>query len=225
MAITDKDIQAIADMVLSAIRTNSRSIEQLSMATSLSDTDSIEIAGGQRITIGALHHILKERIVASDITPKISELEKKIKAAAPRSVELEELDSMGTDGSVGQMLAFAVDKENHTLWAVCQNRMKVGTVSVFADFGPHVLYQILTTSNDVVDGKLQESHRDGRLHSFWRCFGITENTGDYPVGEWTPWQPFGAQTPIECADEADMAAKAASDAYPEGTQFFIPETD
>lgn len=154
-----------------------------------------------------------------------TEHESAIAAAAPRSVELAELDTMGTDGSVGQMLAFATGKENHTLWAVCQNGMKVGTVSMFADFGPHVLYQILTTSNDVVDGKLQESHRDGRLHKSWRCFGITENTGDYPVGEWTPWQPFGAQTPIECADEADMAAKAASDAYPEGTQFFIPETD
>lgn len=161
----------------------------------------------------------------NSINTATKKLDTAVKAAAPRSVELAELDTMGTDGSVGQMLAFAVGKENHTLWALCQNGMKVGTVSVFADFGPHVLYQIITTSNDVVDGKLQGSHRDGRLHTFWRCFGITENPGDYPVGEWTPWQPFGAQTPIECADEADMAAKAASDAYPEGTQFFIAETD
>lgn len=31
--------------------------------------------------------------------------------------------------------------------------------------------------------------------------------------------------PVECADEADLAAKAASDDYAVGQQFYIPESD
>ena len=49
MAITQDELQSIVNAVLSANRTNSRTIEQLTPVTSLSDDDSFEINGGKRV--------------------------------------------------------------------------------------------------------------------------------------------------------------------------------
>lgn len=58
MAITQDEMQSIVTAVLSAIRTNSKTIDQLSLATSLSDSDCFEISGGKRVTYATLRDLI-----------------------------------------------------------------------------------------------------------------------------------------------------------------------
>ncbi|MEZ3465310.1 hypothetical protein [Muribaculum intestinale] len=58
MAITQDEMQSIVSAVLSAIRTNSRTIDQLTPVTSLSDNDSFEINGGKRVTYKVLRDLI-----------------------------------------------------------------------------------------------------------------------------------------------------------------------
>lgn len=58
MAITQDELQSIVSAVLSAIRTNSRTIDQLTPVTSLSDGDSFEINGGKRVTYKVLRDLI-----------------------------------------------------------------------------------------------------------------------------------------------------------------------
>lgn len=58
MAITQDEMQSIVSAVLSAIRTNSRTIGQLTPVTSLSDNDSFEIDGGKRVTYAVLRDLI-----------------------------------------------------------------------------------------------------------------------------------------------------------------------
>lgn len=58
MAITPDEQQSIVSAVLSSIRTNSRTIDQLTPVTSLSDNDSFEINGGKRVTYKVLRDLI-----------------------------------------------------------------------------------------------------------------------------------------------------------------------
>ena len=58
MAITPDEQQSIVSAVLSSIRTNSRTIDQLTPVTSLSETDSFEINGGKRVTYKVLRDLI-----------------------------------------------------------------------------------------------------------------------------------------------------------------------
>ena len=65
MAISEEDKQNIISAVLSAIRTNSKTIEQLTPVTSLSDDDNIELSGGKRVQV----KVLRELLGGSGLTP------------------------------------------------------------------------------------------------------------------------------------------------------------
>lgn len=52
--MTDTEKQAIIDAVISSLRTNSRTIEQLTPVPTLSDDDMFEVNGGRRVSAGAL---------------------------------------------------------------------------------------------------------------------------------------------------------------------------
>lgn len=58
MEITQDDMQTIINAVLSSIRTNSRTIEQLTPVTSLNNDDSFEINGGKRVTYAVFKGML-----------------------------------------------------------------------------------------------------------------------------------------------------------------------
>lgn len=54
MALTQEELQSVVSAVLSAIRTNSLTIDQLTTATDISDTDNIEIGGGKKVSFAVL---------------------------------------------------------------------------------------------------------------------------------------------------------------------------
>ena len=59
MSITQDEMQSIITAVLSAIRTNSQSIAQLTQVTTLSDNDSFEIDGGKKVTYAVLRDLIR----------------------------------------------------------------------------------------------------------------------------------------------------------------------
>lgn len=68
--LNENEIQSIVDAVLSAIRTNSRTIEQLTIVQEPSDSDSLELSGGKRITVGALRRLVAASIEIDEYTIK-----------------------------------------------------------------------------------------------------------------------------------------------------------
>ncbi len=82
MAITQNEVQSIINAVLSAIRTNSRTIGQLTPVTSLSDNDSFEIDGGKRVTYAVLKKLI-EILVAT----KLDSLNELISSCQIKSVD------------------------------------------------------------------------------------------------------------------------------------------
>ena len=58
MALTQEEIQSVINAVISAIRTNSRMISQLTPVTTLSDTDSFEIGVGKRVAYSILNQLI-----------------------------------------------------------------------------------------------------------------------------------------------------------------------
>lgn len=82
MALTPDEIQVIVNQVISAIRTNSRTIESLSLITSLGDDDCLEISGGKRISYGVLKLLLTILFTGKfdDLQTQISKLRKEFDA-------------------------------------------------------------------------------------------------------------------------------------------------
>lgn len=58
MALSETEFQNIVTAVLTSIRTNSRSIDQLTPVAALSDTDTLEIAGGKKVTYGKFKELV-----------------------------------------------------------------------------------------------------------------------------------------------------------------------
>lgn len=58
MALTETEYQNIVNAVLSAIRTNSRTIDQLTPVTNISTKDFFEIGGGRKISFGLLRQLI-----------------------------------------------------------------------------------------------------------------------------------------------------------------------
>ena len=76
MAITQDELNSIISSVLSSIRTNSKTIEQMTPATSLGETDYFEVSGGKKVS----YSVLKE-LIGSMLTDDIDSLRTQIEQA------------------------------------------------------------------------------------------------------------------------------------------------
>lgn len=113
MAITQNEIQGIVNSVLSAIRTNSRTIDQLTPVAGLSDNDSFEIGGGKRVTYSVLKALL-----TLIMTEKIDVVNQNISTQASALSQLQSsLTSLKTafDALVGGNASTAIDNFNEVI--------------------------------------------------------------------------------------------------------------
>lgn len=86
MEITQDDMQTIINAVLSSIRTNSRTIEQLTPVTSLNNDDSFEINGGKRVTYAVLKGMLDKILNVVHDLGNMSSVEAAMNAAKAYAV-------------------------------------------------------------------------------------------------------------------------------------------
>lgn len=68
MALTQDEMTSVVSAVLSSLQTNSRTIDQLTPVSSLTDSDSFEINGGKRVT----YKVLRELIASLSATEQDS---------------------------------------------------------------------------------------------------------------------------------------------------------
>lgn len=67
----DEQIQEIVAEVLQAVKTNSKTIEQLTPALSINDSDLVEIGGGRKITFGKFKEVVLAAIDPADIDVQV----------------------------------------------------------------------------------------------------------------------------------------------------------
>lgn len=75
MAITNDEKQSIINAVLSSIRTNSRTIDQLTIVTEVADTDNFEIHCGKRVAFSKLRELILSKSGVGAINDKLPELD------------------------------------------------------------------------------------------------------------------------------------------------------
>lgn len=104
MELQESYIQSIAAAVISSIRTNAKTIAQLTPVSTLADTDEIEIGGGKKVTYATLKALIYAKIedvrsslqggITSEATARTNadqELAGRITAEADRAVSAEQL--------------------------------------------------------------------------------------------------------------------------------------
>ena len=83
MAITQDELISIVSSVLSSIRTNSKTIEQMTPATSLGENDYFEVSGGKKVS----YSVLKE-LICSMTNDELNSLKTQVEKAQLKSVSI-----------------------------------------------------------------------------------------------------------------------------------------
>lgn len=89
MAITSDELQTIVSAVLSSIRTNSWTIDQLTPVTALADTDNLEVHGGKRVVFSILRNLILSKSgvdeLKTELKPKLAKLDDVVEIHSVRS--------------------------------------------------------------------------------------------------------------------------------------------
>lgn len=111
----------------------------------------------------------------------------------PRFILLEELDTMGTDGSREALLALvrrSGDNMPVCVYSVMQGRYLVGSLFLFSDAMGHVLTQVLESHCVFEDGVLNtSSHTDAKITRYFRSYNLSSPSLEVERDSWTPWMP------------------------------------
>lgn len=177
MVLQEDELQEIVNTVLSAVRTNSRTIDQLTPTSTPLNGDCIELSGGRKIA-----YLTLESHIAQAVNHK--------------SIPVEELDNMGY--SDADAFFKAMLEPHHTRYTVTSGHIgavrNVGLLEMFSTPGYCTITQIFVTNLILRDGGVSYSdHSDWDAHVYVRHFNISASgTGSPPVsrGQWTPWNDF-----------------------------------
>ncbi|WP_290393353.1 hypothetical protein [uncultured Duncaniella sp.] len=138
---------------------------------------------------------------------------KDAKAAGVRTISIDDLDTMGTDGSGTDLLNFlndlATEGPQHTRYAVMETAngasRLVGTLDMFSDNMHHVITQVLETHNSFEDGQIVKgTHICEKLYRYYRSYNLSApDRFGVERGQWSPW--------TECEPESlDALRKSVS---------------
>ena len=132
----------------------------------------------------------------------------------PRFILLEELDTMGTDGSREALLALvrrSGDNMPVSVYAVMQGRYLVGSLFLFSDSMGHVLTQVLESHCVFEDGVLNtDSHTDAKITRYFRSYNLSSPSLEVERDSWTPWMPCVAE--LSASDDPSVSPSPAEDA-------------
>lgn len=196
MAITQDEIQNIVSLVLSSLRTNSRTIEQLARITELSDDDLLEINGGRAISAQGVKSYLtpllenffneivtQEINSSSKVVPSSAVIKKALEKLSNASIEYSEIDNIAENNAdyiFGNELCRLLVKEEDKI---------VGVLDIISDTNGHLITEIFTTHYTLSDGELTNSHEDSILYTYYRSYGVRSRTLEN--GKWTKWRMLG----------------------------------
>ena len=64
--MTPEELQEVVAAVIAALRTNGKTIDQLTAVTALADTDNLEISGGKKVAFGKLKELVASSVVITE---------------------------------------------------------------------------------------------------------------------------------------------------------------
>ncbi len=135
MVLQEDELQEIVNTVLSAVRTNSRTIDQLTPTSTPLNGDCIELSGGRKIA-----YLTLESHIAQAVNHK--------------SIPVEELDNMGY--SDADAFFKAMLEPHHTRYTVTSGHLgavrNVGLLEMFSTPGYCTITQIFVTNLILRDG-------------------------------------------------------------------------
>ena len=181
MALSETEFQNIVNAVLSSIRTNSRTIAQLTPVTALSDTDTLEIAGGKRVTYGKFKELVGSMLNHLTI------------AGGPDSVTV----SVGAnDHSVSGSIPAASDTVAGVLSAAMKKKLDKAAVPEYIEFDCFA-DSVTAKKMSVSFGSSEDGYKVvfvRELNTFLLCHGIPDPDDGEASGynNWADGDDFGA---------------------------------
>lgn len=228
-----QNIRAAIDTLTTAAATNKNRLDTLidgDKVTQAIDTfnelkDFLEGVTNRETFLGLLNEV-RENIRD---TASVAE------SAVPKAVDVSDLDTMGTDGSIMAMRGLVVDAA-HTRYCVTatsgQRARTVGYLDIMTDSGQHVLTQVLTTHYTFTpEGVLDStSHTDSRIRTYFRSYGLSSGTvgdGSVPSLAWTSWREMVPETvaPVEVESEERLNAMLEAGELEDGRMYFVAEEE
>lgn len=149
MAITQDEIQSIVNTVLSSIRTNSQTIDQLTPVTSLGNADYFEINGGKRVS----YMVLKDLIVSAFTSNEHESLKELINNNLLSSVSVTTTDTTATlsISSVGKTIRTTVPIASTSKAGLMTASDKQKLESVYNNSGNSTIPPGMVVFNDWAD--------------------------------------------------------------------------
>lgn len=181
MALSETEFQNIVNAVLSSIRTNSRTIAQLTPVTALSDTDTLEIAGGKKVTYGKFKELVGSMLNHLTI------------AGGPDSVTV----SVGAnDHSVSGSIPAASDTVAGMLSAAMKKKLDKAAVPEYIEFDGFA-DSVTAKKMSVSFGSSEDGYKVvfvRELNTFLLCHGIPDPDDGEASGynNWADGDDFGA---------------------------------
>ena len=145
MAITQDELNSIVSAVLSSIRTNSKTIEQMTPATSLGETDYFEVSGGKKVS----YSVLKE-LIGSMSTEDQDSLRTQIEQAALKSVSITTTETSATltIQSVGKTITCSIPLVTST---------NAGLMTALDKVKLNATYELANTAKTTADNALSKA--------------------------------------------------------------------
>lgn len=202
MAITQDELQGIVNDVLSAIRTNSRTIDQLTPVEELSDTDCWEINGGKKVPFSVIGECIEREVAdrMENVNARIDRLQ--------GTIDISDLDNITKGGALAAIIGQGPFRYN-----VTDDGKIVGHLLLLGDEMGHVYTQVLVTHRVInADGQLTASHSDTDTYIYSRSYGL-KASATIPQGEWTPWKKLQTELTQTTGNstEVAMSQKAVTD--------------
>ena len=171
---------------------------------------------GKWHSIDKLYEIVVDNVIdySGDIDKLKEQIENLKTSPLPTSISLEELDTMGTDGSREALLALvrrSGDNMPVCVYSVMQGRYLVGSLFLFSDSMGHVLTQMLESHCVFEDGILNtSSHTDAKITRYFRSYNLSSPSLEVERDSWTPWMPCVADS--SAGDDPSISPSPAEDA-------------
>lgn len=154
-------MRSIVNAVLSSLQTNSRTIEQLTAVTSLSDSDCFEINGGKKVTYGVLRGLIESLSTSEQDSLKVL-----IGKSELKSVNITTTENSATliIESVGKRITTVIPVATNTsiglMTAADKVKLQSGYETAFeaqstATTAQNIAYNAYTTANNANDNAVK----------------------------------------------------------------------
>lgn len=102
-------------------------------------------------------------------------------------IRFNQLDTLGTDGTPDSLKKFFRDSLQTRFRVISSNKMCVGILDLVSDSMEHVLTEIITT-HELMMQEEGGGHTDSKLRTYFRSYNLDSHQLTNAKGTWSEWQ-------------------------------------